>query len=71
MIYFVSSKSLVDDFKSSLMRNFEMTDLCLLKYFLGIEVIQVKDGIFISQKKYEEDILENFHMIIVKHQLHL
>ena len=39
---------------------FEMTDLGLLKYFLGIEVKQMDDGIFISQEKYAEQILERF-----------
>ena len=63
MIYFGSSKSLVDDFKSSMMRNFEMSDLGLLKYFLGLEVNQDKDGIFISQKKYADDLLKKFHMM--------
>ena len=31
---------------------FEMTDLGLMKFFLGIEVKQSKNGIFISQSKY-------------------
>lgn len=63
MIYIGSSKSLVNDFKSSMMRNFEMSNLGLLKYFLGLEVIQDKDGIFISQKKYAEDLLKKFQMM--------
>lgn len=41
---------------------FAMTDLGRMKYFLGVEVIQDDDGIFISQKKYAEDVLKKFGM---------
>ena len=41
---------------------FEMTDMGLLRYFLGIEVEQNKDGIFISQEKYVNEVLERFNM---------
>ncbi|XP_057730642.1 uncharacterized mitochondrial protein AtMg00810-like [Arachis stenosperma] len=34
----------------------------LMSYFLGIEVVQRDDGIFISQKKYANDILKKFQM---------
>ena len=37
---------------------FEMTDNGLMSYFLGIEVKQQQDRIFISQKKYMKEILE-------------
>ena len=33
-----------------------------MSYFLGIEVKQQQDGIFISQKKYMKEILEKFKM---------
>jgi len=39
-----------------------MTDLGLMNYFLGIEVKQQEDDIFISQKKYIEALLNNFKM---------
>ena len=41
---------------------FEMIDLGLLKYFVGIEVKQMQDVIFNSQKKYANQILERFKM---------
>ncbi|XP_026458922.1 uncharacterized protein LOC113359522 [Papaver somniferum] len=37
---------------------FEMKDLGLLRYFLGIEVEKSSDGYFISQVKYASDILQ-------------
>ena len=39
-----------------------MTDLGNLHYFLGLQVLQRKEGIFISQCKYACDLLHLFHM---------
>ena len=39
--------------KTYLTREFEIKDLGDLKYFLGIEVARCKEGLFISQRKYE------------------
>ena len=41
----------------------EMTDLELMKYFLGIEVDQSDDGIFICQTKYANEVLKMFRML--------
>ncbi|XP_074271155.1 secreted RxLR effector protein 161-like [Silene latifolia] len=39
-----------------------MTDLGLMNFFLGMEVHQAEDGIFISQNKYAREILKRFKM---------
>lgn len=39
-----------------------MTELGLMKYFLGIEVEQSYNGIFISHQKYATNILKTFMM---------
>eukprot|EP00253_Pinus_taeda_P005236 PITA_05236 len=39
-----------------------MTDLGNLQYFLGLQVLQSKEGIFLSQSKYACDLLRFFHM---------
>lgn len=41
-------------------KEFEMTDLGLMHYFLGLEIWQDKDRIFISQRKYTLDLLQKF-----------
>eukprot|EP00253_Pinus_taeda_P005068 PITA_05068 len=45
---------------------FEMTDMCLLRYFLGIEVDQNENEFFISQGKYVNEVLERFNMQDIK-----
>ncbi|XP_068638373.1 uncharacterized mitochondrial protein AtMg00810-like [Aristolochia californica] len=44
------------------MAEFEMFDLGLMHYFLGIEVVQSSTGIFISQKKSVREILDRFQI---------
>lgn len=63
LIYTGNDKSMFEDFKKSMMKEFEMSDLGLMHYFLGIEVKQVADGYFISQQKYTLEILSRFHMM--------
>ena len=46
----------LDEFKVAMKNEFEMTDLGLMRYFLGIEVKQTHDGIFMSHQKYATDI---------------
>ncbi|XP_071704493.1 uncharacterized mitochondrial protein AtMg00810-like [Rutidosis leptorrhynchoides] len=52
-------------FKSSMKLEFDMTDLGEMKFFLGIEVLQRVDGIFICQRKYASEILDRFGMMDV------
>jgi hypothetical protein len=62
LIYMGNDRSMFTEFKSSMMKEFDMTDLGLMHYFLGIEVVQLSDSIFISQKKYAMEILDRFKM---------
>ena len=45
---------------------FEMKNLGGLKYFLGIEVAQSNQGIFLSQRKYVLDLLAESGMLDYK-----
>jgi hypothetical protein len=42
----------MNEFKESMKEKFAMTDLGKMRYFLGIEVTQCEQGIFIQQHKY-------------------
>jgi hypothetical protein len=52
----------VAKFKQNMMQVFEMTDLGLMSFFLGMEIMQSKEEIFICQKQYSKEILKKFHM---------
>lgn len=49
-----------EEFKNAMTRDFEMTDIGLMAYYLGIEVKQNEEGIFISQRNYALEILKKF-----------
>ena len=49
--------------KNELQKVFDMTDLGLLHYYLGIEVDEKPNYIFISQRKYIGDLLSKFGML--------
>lgn len=66
IIYMSTSQDLIEDFKSDMKNTFEMSNLGVLNYFLGLEVKQERDGIFVTQKKYVEDLLEEFNLIHCK-----
>ncbi|XP_019058522.1 PREDICTED: uncharacterized protein LOC109116843 [Tarenaya hassleriana] len=51
---------MVKEFKEQMMSIFEMTDLGELHYFLGLEVEQENGKIFISQRKYANDLVAKF-----------
>jgi hypothetical protein len=57
-----SNELLVEEFKQEMMNVFEMTDLGLMTYFLGMEVKQSQNEVFICQKKYAKEILKKFQM---------
>ena len=57
-----SDPKLINHVKSSLKKKFDMTDLGYLHYFLGLHVLQSKEGISLSQSKYACDLLRHFHM---------
>ncbi|KAK3012400.1 hypothetical protein RJ639_010565 [Escallonia herrerae] len=55
-----------EEFKEEMAREFEMTDIGLMSYYLGIEVRQREDGIFISQEAYAKEILKRYRMVYCK-----
>eukprot|EP00253_Pinus_taeda_P035932 PITA_35932 len=62
VIFTGNDEYLIKNFKSVMKEEFEMTDMGLLRYFLGIEVDQNENGIFISQARYVNEVLGRFNM---------
>ncbi|RVW46097.1 Retrovirus-related Pol polyprotein from transposon RE1 [Vitis vinifera] len=57
-----SNAGFVNKFKAEMEQVFEMTDLGEMSYFLGMEVHQKQNEIFIYQQKYAKEILKKFKM---------
>ena len=53
---------LVEEFKREMKQVYEMIDLGLMTYFLGMEIKQAKDEVFICQRKYAKEILKKLYM---------
>ncbi|MCH95230.1 copia-type polyprotein, partial [Trifolium medium] len=62
LIYTGNDNQMMEAFKDSMEKKCAMTDLGKMKYFLGIEVTQSNEGIFICQQKYAAEILSRFGM---------
>ena len=56
----------ISSLKSFLHSQFHTKDLRMLRYFLGIEVMRSKHGIFLSQRKYVLDLLSETGKLWVK-----
>lgn len=54
---------MVETTKNDLNKAFDMTDLGLLHYCLGLEVWQANHLIFVSQRKHAKILLEKFKMV--------
>lgn len=57
-----SDGKMLTEFKKQMRDEFEMFDLGDVTYFLGLEVFQSDQGIFISQKSFSLKILSKFCM---------
>lgn len=67
IVYTSSSQALINEFKAEMMGTFDMSDLGLMSYFLGLEVHQTTEGIFVTQRKYVADLLNQLNMGQCKH----
>eukprot|EP00253_Pinus_taeda_P004535 PITA_04535 len=57
-----SSTHLIHGIKQDLFSTFDMTDLGLLHYCLGVEVWQTENNIFLSQSKYAKNLVDRVRM---------
>ncbi|GJU46989.1 putative ribonuclease H-like domain-containing protein [Tanacetum coccineum] len=60
IIFGSTKKSLSTEFEQLMHKRFQMSSMGELTFFLGLQVEQRADGIFLSQDKYVYDILQKF-----------
>ncbi|GJV28184.1 putative ribonuclease H-like domain-containing protein [Tanacetum coccineum] len=66
IIFGSTNKAWCDAFEVLMKGEFEMSAMGELTFFLGLQVKQKPDGIFISQDKYVQDMLKKFDMESVR-----
>ncbi|GJV79290.1 putative ribonuclease H-like domain-containing protein [Tanacetum coccineum] len=66
IIFGSTKKSWCDEFEALMKSRFQMSSMGELTFFLGLQVKQKEDGIFISQDKYVVEILKKFDFASVK-----
>jgi hypothetical protein len=66
IIFGSTNKAFSDEFGAMMTKEFEMSMMGELKFFLGFQVKQLKKGTFISQTKYTTDILKKYKMDTAK-----
>ncbi|GJX61490.1 putative ribonuclease H-like domain-containing protein, partial [Tanacetum coccineum] len=66
IIFGSTKKSWCDEFEALMKSRFQMSSMGELTFFLGLQVKQKPDGIFISQDKYVAEILKKFDFANVK-----
>jgi Reverse transcriptase (RNA-dependent DNA polymerase) len=62
LIFTRNNRDMIEKFKLEMTKEFEMTDLGLMSYFLGLEVRQENSKTFVSQEAYAKEILKKFKM---------
>ncbi|GJZ10796.1 putative ribonuclease H-like domain-containing protein [Tanacetum coccineum] len=66
IIFGSTNQTWCDEFEVLMKGEFEMSAMGELTFFLGLQVKQQPDGIFISQDKYVQDMLRRFDMESVR-----
>nr|GEW83265.1 hypothetical protein [Tanacetum cinerariifolium] len=66
IIFGSSNLQVCREFEALMHEKFQMNVMGELNFFLGLQVLQKEDGIFLSQDKYVGDILKKFRYLDVK-----
>ncbi|KAD6796258.1 hypothetical protein E3N88_07154 [Mikania micrantha] len=66
IIFGSTNEQLCLEFKEVMIEKFEMSAMSDIKFFLGLQIDQTEDGIFIHRTKYIQDVLKCFSMLDCK-----
>jgi len=62
IIFGSTNESLCKEFSIDMQSEFEMPMMGELNYFLGLQIKQTNDGIFVNQAKYCKELIKRFGM---------
>jgi hypothetical protein len=62
IIFGSTNQDFCEEFEKMMTNEFEMSMIGELSYFLGLQIKQLKNDIFVSQGKYIKDMLKKFGM---------
>ncbi|CAM8890311.1 unnamed protein product [Rhodiola kirilowii] len=68
IVFGSNTQKLVDQFVEQMQKEFKMSMVGEMNYFLGLQVIQKEDGIFISQSKYAKNLIKKFELEKATHK---
>jgi uncharacterized membrane protein YciS (DUF1049 family) len=60
IIFGSTNENMCSEFSKIMQKEFEMSMMGELNFFLGLQIKQTKNGIFINQSKYIKDLLKKF-----------
>ncbi|KAH9671430.1 hypothetical protein KPL70_017375 [Citrus sinensis] len=67
IVFGSTSSDHVQEFVSQMKREFEMSMVGVLTYFLGLQVKKMENGIFVNQSKYAKSLVKRFGLDSAKH----
>ena len=67
IIFGSDDEKLNENFSKRMQQEFEMSFLGEMNFFLGLQIVQCKKGIFIHQSKYIKDMLKIFQLEHYRH----
>ncbi|WJX93540.1 hypothetical protein P8452_75051 [Trifolium repens] len=62
IIFGATNENMCEEFSNLMQSEFEMSMMGELRFFLGLQIKQLEDGIFICQEKYIKDLLKKYKM---------
>jgi len=58
-IFTRNNPKMFEEFMQAMTKEFEMIDIGFISYYLGIEIVQGEDGIFMNQEKFAKGFLRS------------
>ncbi|CAM9000587.1 unnamed protein product [Rhodiola kirilowii] len=68
IVFGSNTQKLVDQFVGQMQKEFKMSMVGEMNYFLGLQVTQKDDGIFISQSMYAKNLIKKFDLEKASHK---